>query len=47
MGNISLTLIYSVAVSLTKNNSPVLFNQHYNEDSIKTQYAIIRHQRRP
>ena len=31
MGNISLTLIYSVAVSLTKNNFPVLFSTNYSK----------------
>ena len=41
MGNISRTLNYSVAVSLTKNNSPVLFSQYYSENHKKTQYVII------
>ena len=39
-GNISLTLIYSVAVSLTKSNFPVLSCQHYNEYLLKTQLFV-------
>ena len=40
MGNISLTLIYSVAVSLTKNNFPVLFPTNYSKSFKQLQLLI-------